>query len=62
MAFTEKNVTFTSETGGMNSDTKVMFHYPYTAVTPAMAVSIPGAGSDYAIAFLDSEKNHFDAK
>lgn len=60
MAFTNKNVFFTSETGGMNSDARVMFHYPYTAVTPAMAVSIPGAGSDYAIAFLDAEKNRFD--
>jgi len=60
MAFTNKNVFFTSKTGGMNSDARVMFHYPYTAVTPAMAVSIPGAGSDYAIAFLDADKNHFD--
>jgi len=44
----------------MNSDARVMFHYPYTAVTPAMAVSIPGAGSDYAMTFVDSDKNHFD--
>ncbi len=60
MAFADKNVFFTSETGGMNSDARVMFHYPYTAVTPAMAVTIEGAGSDYAIAFLDADKNHFD--
>jgi hypothetical protein len=60
MAFANKNVFFTSETGGMNSDARDMFHYNYTAVTPAMAVSIPGAGSDYAIAFLDADKNHFD--
>jgi hypothetical protein len=25
----------------MNSDARVMFHYPYTAVTPAMAVTRP---------------------
>jgi hypothetical protein len=37
-----------------------MFHYSYTAVTPAMAVTIEGAGSDYAISFLDGEKNPFD--
>ena len=37
-----------------------MFHYPYTAVTPAMAVTIEGAGSDYAISFLDADKNRFD--
>ena len=60
MAFANKNVFFTSETGGMNSDARVMFHYPYTAVTPAMAVTIEGAGSDYAIAFLDADKNRFD--
>lgn len=60
MAFADKNVFFTSETGGMNSDARVMFHYPYTAVTPAMAVVSEGAGSDYAIAFLDADKNRFD--
>ena len=60
MAFTNKNVFFTSETEGMNSDARVMFHYPYTAVTPAMAVTFEGAGSDYAIVFLDADKNHFD--
>jgi len=60
MAWVNKNVFFTNETGGMNSDARVMFHYPYTAVTPAMAVSIPGAGSDYAMTFVDADKNHFD--
>jgi hypothetical protein len=37
-----------------------MFHYPYTGVTPAMAVSRVGVGSDYGIAFVDSEKKAFD--
>ena len=60
MAWVDKNVFFTTETGGMNSDARVMFHFPYTAVTPAMAVSVAGEGSDYAIAFLDAEKNPFD--
>jgi hypothetical protein len=44
----------------MNSDARVMFHYPYTAVTPAMATTIPGKGSDYGIAFLDGEKQVLD--
>lgn len=44
----------------MNSDARDMFHYSYTAVTPAMAVSIPGKGSDYASAFLDADKQPFD--
>jgi len=38
----------------------VMFHYPYTAVTPAMAVSKAGVGSDYGIAYVDSNKMPFD--
>jgi hypothetical protein len=36
-----------------------MFFYPYTGVTPAMAVSRPGLGSDYGIAYRDSEKRGF---
>ena len=60
MAFADKNVFFTTETGGYNTDALDMFHYSYTAVTPAMAVTIEGAGSDYAISFLDGEKNPFD--
>ncbi|MEY8215323.1 MAG: DUF1254 domain-containing protein [Colwellia sp.] len=60
MAWNNKNVFYTTETGGMNSDVRVMFHYPYTAVTPAMAVTIPGKGSDYAIAYLDGNKQPFD--
>jgi len=61
MGWVDKNVFFSGKDGHtMNSDARVMFHYPYTAVTPAMAVSVPGAGSDYGIAFVDSEKKIFD--
>ena len=60
MAFAKKDVFFTTETGGYNTDALDMFHYSYTAVTPAMAVTFEGAGSDYAISFLDGEKNTFD--
>jgi hypothetical protein len=60
MAFADKNVFFTTETGGYNTDALDMFHYNYTAVTPAMAVTMEGAGSDYAISFLDGDKNAFD--
>jgi hypothetical protein len=61
MAWVDKNVFFNGKDGKtMNSDARVMFHYPYTAVTPAMAVSRAGAGSDYGIAFVDSEKLPFD--
>jgi hypothetical protein len=61
MGWVDKNVFFNGKDGHtMNSDARVMFHYPYTAVTPAMAVSVPGAGSDYGIAYVDSEKKVFD--
>jgi hypothetical protein len=61
MAYTGKNVFFNGEDGQtMNSDARVMFHYPYTGISPAMAVSRVGVGSDYGIAFVDSEKKAFD--
>jgi hypothetical protein len=61
MAFVNKNVFFNGNDGmTMNSDARVMFHYPYTVVTPAMAVSKAGAGSDYGIAYVDSQKLPLD--
>jgi len=60
-AWVDKNVFFTGkDKHTMNSDARVMFHYPYTIVSPAMAVTIPGKGSDYGIAFLDADKQPFD--
>jgi hypothetical protein len=51
MGWVDKNVFFNGKDGQtMNTDAKVTFHYPYTAVTPAMAVTVPGAGSDYCMA------------
>jgi len=61
MAFTGRNVFFNGKDGQtMNTDARVMFHYPYTAVTPSMAAPREGTGSDYAIAYVDSEKQPFD--
>jgi len=61
MAWVDKNVFFNGkDKHTMNSDARVMFHYPYTIVTPAMAVSIPGKGSDYGLAFVDAGKQPFD--
>ncbi|MDH4026684.1 MAG: DUF1214 domain-containing protein, partial [Desulfuromonadales bacterium] len=61
MGWVDKNVFFNGKDGkAMNSDARVMFHYPYTAVTPAMAVSKAGVGSDYGIAYVDSNKMPFD--
>jgi len=61
MGWVDKNVFFNGPDGHtMNSDARVMFHYPYTAVTPAMAVTRAGVGSDYGIAFVDAEKRPMD--
>jgi len=61
MAYTGRNVHFNGEDGGtMNTNARVSFHYPYTAVTPVMAAPRLGKGSDYGIAFLDGDKQPFD--
>ncbi|MEM6932791.1 MAG: DUF1254 domain-containing protein [Pseudomonadota bacterium] len=60
-AFINKNVFFDGPDGfTMNTDARVTFHYPFTAVTPAMANPKPGSGSDYGIAFLDADEQPFD--
>ena len=61
MGWVDKNCFFSGKDGKtMNSDARVMFHYPYTAVTPAMAVKRVGLGSDYGIMYVDSKKQPFD--
>jgi hypothetical protein len=61
MGFVNKNVFFNGKDGKtMNSGARVLFHYPYTAVTPAMAVARAGVGSDYGIAYVDSKKQPLD--
>ncbi len=59
MAYAGKDVYFLKD-GARNLDARVMFHYPYTGVTPAMAVTRPGLGSDYGMAYLDSKKQILD--
>ncbi|MEP4076312.1 DUF1254 domain-containing protein [Haloferula sp.] len=61
MAYPGRNVFFNGDDGAtMNTDARVSFHYPYTAVTPAMAAPREGTGSDYGCAFLDGDKKPFD--
>ncbi|MDW5290584.1 DUF1254 domain-containing protein [Formosa sp. PL04] len=61
MAFLDKNVFFNGKDGHtMNSDARAFYYYGYTIVTPAMAVSIPGKGSDYGIAYVDANKKAMD--
>jgi hypothetical protein len=61
MAYADKNVFFNGPDGHtMNTDARAFFHYVYTGVTPAMAVTVSGKGSDYGIAFVDADKQPFD--
>ena len=60
-AFVNKDVFFDGpDNWTMSTDARVTFHYPYTAVTPAMATPRPGTGSDYAMAFVDAGGQPFD--
>ncbi len=59
MGYANKNTSFTAD-GAMNLDARVLFYYNATGVTPAMAMTRAGAGSDYGIAYLDANKKAFD--
>ena len=59
MAYTGKDVFFEVD-GARNLDARTNFFYAFTAVSPAMAVTTAGKGSDYAITFLDSKKQALD--
>ena len=59
MGFANKDVFFEVD-GARNLNARTSFYFGYTGVTPAMAVTHPGAGSDYAIAFRDANKKAFD--
>jgi hypothetical protein len=54
------NYEFLSQPGVRNLDARVMFHYFYTGVTPAMSVKMVGAGSQYAEATTDSQGKALD--
>jgi hypothetical protein len=47
-------------TGYRTMDARTNFFYGVTGITPAMAMRLPGAGSQYLLATLDAGKNHFD--
>jgi hypothetical protein len=59
MAYLGKDVFFEVD-GARNLDARTTFYYSYTAISPAMAVTKAGGGSDYAIAYLDSNKQGLD--
>ncbi len=46
--------------GGRNMDARTLFFYSATVNTPAMALRIPGVGSQYAFNNRDTEGNYLD--
>jgi hypothetical protein len=59
-AFVGGSHEFRTESGARDLDARTMFHYPYTAVTPAMAMQIVGVGSQYGVITVDSDGNYLD--
>lgn len=59
MAYANKNTAF-EKGGAYNLDARVLFHFGYIVVSPAMAVTVAGKGSDYGLIALDSKKQPLD--
>ena len=59
MAYPDKDTTFLQE-GARRMDGRLWMHYNAVCVTPAMAVTKPGAGSDYMITGLDGKGRPLD--
>jgi hypothetical protein len=47
-------------TGARKHDLRTMFFYGYTGITPAMAMRLTGIGSQYLVAFMDSNRAFLD--
>ncbi len=47
-------------TGYRTLDARSAFFYGITGITPAMAMRLPGIGSQYLLAFQDANKQYFD--
>ncbi len=47
-------------TGYRMLDARSAFFYGITGITPAMAMRLPGIGSQYLLAFQDADKQYFD--
>lgn len=58
-AFADKNTTFTYD-GAYDVSAAALFHYNAIGVTPAMAVTRAGAGSDYGMISTDAQKRALD--
>jgi hypothetical protein len=58
-AFANKNTSFEAD-GTMGLDARVLYYFNAGGVTPSMAATRAGAGSDYALALLDAKQQAFD--
>ena len=59
MAYANKDTAF-EKNGAYNLEARVLFHFGYIVVSPAMAVTVPGKGSDYGLIALDANKQPLD--
>jgi len=59
MAYANKDTAF-EKNGAYNLDARALFHFGYICVSPAMAVTVAGKGSDYALIALDSQRRPLD--
>ena len=53
------DTTYTKN-GARELEGRVFYHFGYICVSPAMATTIPGAGSDYAMGMVDSNQQPLD--
>lgn len=51
---------FLLPSGARDLDGRAMFHYPYIAISPAMAVKKVGVGSQYGVIFVDADEAYLD--
>lgn len=57
---TREGVKPFAPTGYRQLDARSAFFYGITGITPAMAMRLPGVGSQYLLAFQDADKQNFD--
>ena len=59
-AFVGGSHEFAREGGARDLDNRTLFHYPFTAITPAMTLEMVGVGSQYAVAAVDVAGDYLD--
>ena len=57
---TKEGIEPLPRTGARTLNARTSFFYAYTGITPAMCMRLPGVGSQYVVAFKDSEGDPLD--